>query len=67
MPTQRDSEPSSPLRSHLCRGFRRAGFAAHVREFLAAGERVLYVAPGDEASLTAQLRADGGVRVERGS
>jgi hypothetical protein len=28
MPTQRDSEPSSPVRSHVCRGFRRpAGFA----------------------------------------
>lgn len=35
---------------------------AHAQEFLAeglaAGERVLYVAPGDEAALTGQLRAD---------
>jgi hypothetical protein len=79
MPTQPDSEPSSPVRSHMCRGFRRrAGFTVPARDFLAeglaAGERVLYAAPGDEASLTARLRADGrllelfgltGVRVER--
>jgi hypothetical protein len=64
MPIQPDSEPSSPVRSHVCRGFRRrAGFTVPARDFLAeglaAGERVLYVAPGDEASLTARLRADG--------
>ncbi|MEV7043556.1 hypothetical protein [Amycolatopsis sp. NPDC051061] len=60
MPTQPDSEPSSPVRSHVCRGFRRrAGFTVPARDSLAAGERVRYVAPGDEASLTARLGADG--------
>ncbi|MGW3992483.1 MEDS domain-containing protein [Amycolatopsis sp. NPDC004772] len=59
MPTERDSRP----RDHVCRGYRRRGeFVSHAQEFLAeglaAGERVLYVAPGDEAALTGQLRAD---------
>lgn len=62
MPTERESGPSSPARGHVCRGYRRRGeFVSHAQEFLAeglaAGERVLYVAPGDEAALTGQLRA----------
>ncbi len=62
-PTERESGPSSPARDHVCRGYRRRGeFVAHAQEFLAeglaAGERVLYVAPGDDAALTGQLRAD---------
>lgn len=61
MPTERESGPSSPPRDHVCRGYRRRGeFVAHAQDFLAeglaAGERVLYVAPGDEAALTGQLR-----------
>ncbi|MDX3192580.1 MEDS domain-containing protein [Streptomyces sp. MN03-5084-2B] len=61
-PTERESGPS-PARDHVCRGYRGPGaFVAHAQEFLAeglaAGERVLYVAPGDEAALTGQLRAD---------
>ncbi|HET6707109.1 MEDS domain-containing protein [Amycolatopsis sp.] len=60
MPTEQESEPA---RDHVCRGYRRRGeFVSHAHEFLAeglaAGERVLYVAPGDEAALTGQLRAD---------
>ncbi|MFB9689027.1 MEDS domain-containing protein [Amycolatopsis plumensis] len=63
IPTERGSRPFAPARDHVCRGYRgRGGFVAHAQEFLAeglaAGERVLYVAPGDEAALTGQLRAD---------
>ncbi|MEU0534345.1 MEDS domain-containing protein [Amycolatopsis tolypomycina] len=63
MPTERERPPSSPARDHVCRGYRRRGeFVSRAQEFLAeglaAGERVLYVAPGDEAVLTGQLRAD---------
>ncbi|WP_244210770.1 MEDS domain-containing protein [Amycolatopsis kentuckyensis] len=62
-PTERESEPSTRARDHVCRGYRRRGeFVAHAQEFLAeglaAGERVLYVAPGDETALTGQLRVD---------
>ncbi|MGW4063179.1 MEDS domain-containing protein [Amycolatopsis sp. NPDC004747] len=62
-PTSRYRRPPSPARDHVCRGYRgRGNFVAHAQEFLAeglaAGERVLYVAPGDEAVLTGQLRAD---------
>ncbi|SEF19999.1 MEDS: MEthanogen/methylotroph, DcmR Sensory domain [Amycolatopsis pretoriensis] len=61
MPTQRGS---GPVRGHVCQGYRRrAEFTARARDFLAAGlaagERVLYVAPGDEATLIAQLRETG--------
>ncbi|MFJ7219200.1 MEDS domain-containing protein [Amycolatopsis sp. NPDC098790] len=61
MPTQRGN---GPARGHLCWGYRRrAEFVARARDFLAAGlaagEQVLYVAPGDEASLIAQLRETG--------
>jgi anti-anti-sigma regulatory factor len=64
MPTEQESRPSSAAPGHLCWGYRRpAEFAARAREFLAdglsAGERVLYVAPGDEDFLQAQLRAAG--------
>ncbi|WP_410588323.1 MEDS domain-containing protein [Amycolatopsis sp. lyj-23] len=63
MPTERESGPPSRARDHVCRGYRRRGeFVAHAQEFLAeglaAGERVLYVARGDEAALVGQLRAD---------
>lgn len=61
MPTQ---PVRGPARGHVCWGYRRrAEFVARARDFLAAGlaagERVLYVAPGDEAFLTAQLRETG--------
>lgn len=63
MPTERDSARSSPARDHVCRGYRRrGGFVARAQRFLAeglaAGERALYAAPGDEAALTGQLRGD---------
>ncbi|GHG12437.1 MULTISPECIES: MEDS domain-containing protein [Amycolatopsis] len=63
IPTEREGRPFAPARDHVCRGYRRRGdFVAQAQEFLAeglaAGERVLYVAPGDEAALTGQLRAD---------
>lgn len=49
-------------RSHLCWGYRRPEeFAvrarAYLAEGLAAGERVLYVAPGDTGALIGRLRA----------
>ncbi|MFJ9779606.1 MEDS domain-containing protein [Amycolatopsis sp. NPDC101161] len=61
MPTQ---PVRGPARGHVCWGYRRrAEFVARARDFLAAGlaagERVLYVAPGDEALLIAQLRETG--------
>lgn len=64
MPTER--YPGPPVaRNHLCWGFDRpAEFVTRARDFLAeglaAGERILYVAQGDEAVLTGQLRAAGG-------
>jgi len=63
MPTEQERGPRSAARDHVCRGYRRrGGFVAHAQEFLAeglaAGERVLYVAPGDETALAGQLRAD---------
>jgi hypothetical protein len=63
MPTERERGPSSAARDHVCRGYRDRGeFLAHAQAFLAeglaAGERGLYVAPGDEAALTTQLRGD---------
>ncbi|MDQ7807332.1 MEDS domain-containing protein [Amycolatopsis sp. A133] len=71
MPTQRDR---GSVRDHVCRGYRqRAEFVAHAQEFLAeglaAGERVLYVAAGDEAALTRELRGHEGCRegLERGA
>ncbi|WP_410571563.1 MEDS domain-containing protein [Amycolatopsis sp. cmx-4-61] len=74
MPTERESGPPARARDHVCRGYRRRSeFVAHAKEFLAeglaAGERVLYVAPGDEAVLTGQLRADErcGEGLERGA
>lgn len=65
----RAREPHSP--SHLCwRYDRRGDFDERAREFLAeglaAGQRVLYSAPGDPRALTDRLRAvgsfDGGAR-----
>ncbi|MEV6829539.1 MEDS domain-containing protein [Amycolatopsis sp. NPDC051102] len=63
-PTEQDRGPAARARDHVCRGYReRAEFVSRAQEFLAeglaAGERVLYVAPGDEAALTGQLREDG--------
>ncbi|MET8853899.1 MEDS domain-containing protein [Amycolatopsis sp. NPDC004625] len=62
-PTEQERGPAPRVRDHVCRGYRRpAEFVADAQEFLAeglaAGERVLYVAPGDEAALTGQLRED---------
>lgn len=63
MPTERADGPPARVRDHVCLGFRARGeFVAHAQDFLAegltAGARVLYVARGDEAVLTGQLRAD---------
>ncbi|KDN21815.1 MEDS domain-containing protein [Amycolatopsis rifamycinica] len=63
-PTKRTGTPSPAARHHVCWGYRRpAEFVAEAREFLAeglaVGERVLYVAPGDQSFLEAQLRTDG--------
>jgi hypothetical protein len=56
-PTERDP-------GHVCRGYRRrdefaAGAWAFLAAGLAAGERVLYVAPGDPGVIAGQLRAAG--------
>ncbi|WP_143268793.1 MEDS domain-containing protein [Amycolatopsis vastitatis] len=64
MPRQRDSSGFPIARDHVCWGYRRRSeFLARAREFLAEGlaegARVLYVAPGDEAVLTGQLRTAG--------
>ena len=62
--TRRAGAPSSTAHDHVCWGYRRpAEFAATalqcLADGLAAGERVLYVAPGDESSLEAQVRTAG--------
>lgn len=48
---------------HVCWGYRDVGeFVTRARDFLAdgvaAGERILYVASGDETALAGQLRVD---------
>jgi hypothetical protein len=40
MPTQPDSEPSSPVRSHMCRGFRRRADGRLLELFGRTGVRV---------------------------
>src|SRR3712207_238860 len=64
IPTKRVGASSSAAHDHVCWGYRRpAEFAATALDFLAeglaAGERVLYVAPGDDSFLEGQLRAAG--------
>jgi len=73
-PSERSGGPPAAARDHVCRGYRGRGeFVAHAQEFLAeglaAGERVLYVAPGDEAALAGRLREGGrcGEGLERGA
>jgi ABC-type transporter Mla MlaB component len=63
-PTKWAAAPSSAAHDHVCWGYRRpAEFAATAVKFLAeglaAGERVLYVAPGDQSFLQGQLRTAG--------
>ncbi|WP_460440191.1 MEDS domain-containing protein [Amycolatopsis stemonae] len=64
MPTQRDRGLPTPLRDHVCWGYRRRDeFVSRAREFLAeglaAGKRVLYVGQGDKTSLARQLQGTG--------
>jgi anti-anti-sigma regulatory factor len=56
--------PAQPVHGHVCWGYqRRDEFAGRAWEFLAdglsAGQRVLYVAPGDPELITAQICAAG--------
>ncbi|MEU4252927.1 MEDS domain-containing protein [Amycolatopsis sp. NPDC026612] len=63
-PTEWDSTSSPAARDHVCWGYRQLDdFVERAQDFLAdglaAGERVLYVAAGDEDHLAARLRAGG--------